>query len=129
VLIAPKEHREGVVDDFSQDEYAELQRVAHRVGRAVNRAVPTERRLYVLSVGSAQGNSHVHWHVVPLPPGVPFEEQQLAALDTDLGFDLSDEELEELAGRIRAALEAEASRRDLSLARFGSRRGEVLTAA
>ena len=42
---------------------------------------------------------------MPLPPGVPFEEQQLAALDTDLGFDLSEEELEELAGRIRAALE------------------------
>jgi ATP adenylyltransferase len=104
VLIAPKEHREGVVDDFSQDEYAELQRVAHRVGRAVNRAVPTERRLYVLSVGSAQGNSHVHWHVVPLPPGVPFEEQQLAALDTDLGFDLSDEELAALAERIGAHL-------------------------
>jgi diadenosine tetraphosphate (Ap4A) HIT family hydrolase len=105
VLVAPKEHREGVVDHFSQDEYAELQRVVHRVGRAVSRVVPTER-LYVLSLGSAQGNSHVHWHVVPLPPGVPFEEQQLAALDTDLGFDLSDEELEELAGRIRAALEA-----------------------
>lgn len=52
------------------------------------------------------GEHHVHWHVVPLPPGVPFEEQQLAALDTDLGFDLSEEELEELAGRIRAALEA-----------------------
>lgn len=75
----------------------------HRVGRAVSRAVPTDR-LYVLSLGSAQGN--VHWHVAPLPPGLPFEEQQLAALDTDLGFDLSDEELEELAGRIRAALEA-----------------------
>jgi diadenosine tetraphosphate (Ap4A) HIT family hydrolase len=105
VLVAPKEHREGAVDDFSEDEYAELQRVVHRVGRAVSRAVPTER-LYVLSLGSARGNSHVHWHVVPLPPGVPFEEQQLAALDTDLGFDLSDEELEELAGRIRATLEA-----------------------
>jgi galactose-1-phosphate uridylyltransferase len=57
VLVAPKEHREGVVDHFSQDEYAELQRVVHRVGRAVSRVVPTER-LYVLSLGSAQGNSH-----------------------------------------------------------------------
>jgi diadenosine tetraphosphate (Ap4A) HIT family hydrolase len=105
VLVASQEHREGVVDHCSQDEYAELQCVVHRVGRAVSRVVPTEP-LYVLSLGSAQGNSHVHWHVVPLPPGVPFEEQQLAALDTDLGFDLSEEELEELAGRIRAALEA-----------------------
>jgi hypothetical protein len=69
----------------------------------VSRAVPTER-LYVLSLGSRQGNSHVHWHLAPLPPGVPFEQQQLAALDTDLGLDLGEAELEELAGRIRAAL-------------------------
>jgi hypothetical protein len=46
----------------------------------------------------------VHWHLVPLPPGVPFEEQQLAALDADLGFDLCEAELEELAARIRAEL-------------------------
>jgi diadenosine tetraphosphate (Ap4A) HIT family hydrolase len=84
VLVAPKEHRERVVDDFTEDEYAELQRIVHRVGRAVCRAVPTER-LYVLSLGSAQGNSHVHWYLAPLPPGVPFEEQQLAAVDTDVG--------------------------------------------
>jgi hypothetical protein len=55
-------------------------------------------------LGSAQGNSHVHWHLAPLPPGVPFEEQQLAALDTDLALDLSEEELTALAARIRGAL-------------------------
>jgi diadenosine tetraphosphate (Ap4A) HIT family hydrolase len=104
VLVAPKEHRERVVDDFSEDEYLALQRVIHRVGRALCRAVPTER-LYVLSLGSKEGNRHVHWHLAPLPPGVPFEEQQLAALDTDLGLDLSDEELAALAGRIRGALD------------------------
>jgi diadenosine tetraphosphate (Ap4A) HIT family hydrolase len=104
VLVAPKEHRERVVDDFTEDEYAELQRVLHRVGRAVCRAVPTER-LYVLSLGSQEGNRHVHWHLAPLPPGVPFEDQQLAALETDLGLDLSEEELAALAARIRGALE------------------------
>jgi diadenosine tetraphosphate (Ap4A) HIT family hydrolase len=65
--------------------------------------VPTER-LYVLSLGSKQGNSHVHWHLCPLPPGLPFDQQQLTAIDTELGFDLGKDELEELAGRIRAAL-------------------------
>jgi len=35
--------------------------------------------MYLLSLGSNHGNSHVHWHVVPLPPGVPYKEQQLAA--------------------------------------------------
>ena len=104
VLVTPKEHREHVVDDFTEEEYAELQRVVHRVGRAVCRAVPTER-LYVLSLGSQQGNSHVHWHLAPLPAGVPFEEQQFAALDTDLGLDLSEEELAALAERIRGALD------------------------
>jgi diadenosine tetraphosphate (Ap4A) HIT family hydrolase len=103
VLVAPREHRERVVDDFSEDEYLELQRVVHRVGRAVARAVPTER-LYVLSLGSREGNSHVHWHLAPLPPGVPFEQQQLVALEADLGRDLSDTELEKLAARIRAEL-------------------------
>lgn len=103
LLVAPREHREHVVDDFSEDEYLALQRVILRVGRALCRAVPTER-LYVLSLGSQAGNRHVHWHLAPLPPGVPFEEQQLAALDTDLGFDLSGAELEELAQRIRAEL-------------------------
>ena len=103
VIVAPKEHREDVVRDFSEQEYLALQAVVHRVGRAISAAVPTER-LYVLSLGSRQGNSHVHWHLAPLPPGVPFERQQLAAIDTDLGFDLSEGELEDLAARIRAAL-------------------------
>lgn len=103
VIVAPKEHREHVTGDFSPDEYLALQAAVHRVGEAVRRTVPTER-LYVLSLGSQAGNSHVHWHVAPLPPGVPFEGQQLAALDTDQGLDLSEDELEELAARIRAAV-------------------------
>ena len=103
VIVAPRKHREQVTGDFGSDEYLTLQAVVHRVGEAVRAAVPTER-LYVLSLGSPAGNSHVHWHLAPLPPGVPFEEQQLAALDTDQGLDLSDDELEVLAARIRAAL-------------------------
>ena len=103
VLVAPKEHREQVVADFSEDEYLELQRVIHLVGRALCRAVPTER-LYVLSLGSQEGNRHIHWHLAPLPPGVPFEEQQLVALDSDLGLVLDEVELKELAARIRDGL-------------------------
>lgn len=103
VIVAPREHREQVTGDFRLDEYLALQAVVYRVGEAVRRAVPTER-LYVLSLGSQDGNSHVHWHLAPLPPGVPVEEQQLAALDTDEGLDLGEDELQELAGRIKAAL-------------------------
>jgi diadenosine tetraphosphate (Ap4A) HIT family hydrolase len=79
VLVAPVVHREQVTGDFTLDEYVALQKLIYRVGEAVRRVVATER-LYILSLGSQQGNSHVHWHIAPLPPGVPFEQQQLAAL-------------------------------------------------
>ena len=79
-LVAPVRHVEGVIADFTAEEYAALQRRVHEVGTAVDAVVPNER-MYVLSLGSQQGNAHVHWHVVPLPPGVPYEEQQLGLFD------------------------------------------------
>jgi diadenosine tetraphosphate (Ap4A) HIT family hydrolase len=103
VLVAPRDHREDVTGDFTLDEYVALQRLVHRVGEAIRRVVPTER-LYVLSLGSRQANTHVHWHLAPLPPGVPFEDQQLAALHRDDVVDLTDEELREVAERLRAEL-------------------------
>ena len=104
-IVAPKQHREEVTAEFSVDEYLALQRVVHRVGEAARRAVPTER-LYVLSLGSKAGNAHVHWHLAPLPPGVLYADQQLAALDIERRgvLDLSVQELEELADRVRAQL-------------------------
>ena len=105
-LVAPIEHRCGVISDFGIEEYLALQRIVHRVGSAITRVVPTER-LYVLSVGSNDGNAHVHWHLAPLPPGVPYEEQQFSALIVeDAGYlDLSGEEHARLAAEISAALE------------------------
>src|SRR6478672_3311592 len=83
-LVAPRAHREHVTGDFTPAEYLALQRLIYRVGEAVRQVVSTER-LYILSLGSQQGNRHVHWHIAPLPPGVPFAEQQLAALDLTRG--------------------------------------------
>jgi diadenosine tetraphosphate (Ap4A) HIT family hydrolase len=103
VLVAPRAHREQVTGDFTRAEYLRLQDVVYRIGEAIRATVLTER-LYVLSLGSQQANRHVHWHLVPLPPGVPFEQQQLAALDTDVCLDLSDQELATLARDLRAAL-------------------------
>jgi diadenosine tetraphosphate (Ap4A) HIT family hydrolase len=102
VLVAPKVHREQVTGDFSPEEYLQLQKVVRHLGEAVRRVVPTER-LYILSLGSQQGNSHVHWHLAPLPPGVPFEEQQLAALATDDVLDLAPAQQEGLASMLRDA--------------------------
>jgi diadenosine tetraphosphate (Ap4A) HIT family hydrolase len=104
VIVAPVDHRVSVVEDFTLDEYLALQAVVHRVGSAVSAAVPTER-LYLMSLGSHEGNAHVHWHVAPLPPGVPYEQQQFAALmfETTGGYlMLTDDELDDLAARIRS---------------------------
>ena len=106
VLVASLEHREDVIGDFTEGEYLALQRVVRRVGAAVQRVVPCER-LYVLSLGSAAGNSHVHWHLVPCPPGLPFERQQTSLLrkEEDGYIDVPDVEMAALASRLRRALD------------------------
>ena len=103
-LVCPRRHSERVVGDFSKQEYLQLQRWVYRVGQAVQQVVPTER-LYLLSLGSQQGNRHVHWHVAPLPPGVAYEDQQLAALSMRGGIlPISSEEMADLAQQIRTQL-------------------------
>ncbi|HEX2772433.1 MAG TPA: hypothetical protein VHN18_08405 [Micromonosporaceae bacterium] len=100
VLVAPVRHREQVVTDFPVDEYLRLQRLIRVTGIALAQVVPTER-LYVLSLGSQQGNRHVHWHLAPLPPGVPYEQQQLAALSQEQGYlDVPPAVQTELAARL-----------------------------
>ena len=104
LLVAPIEHREHVVDDFSADEYAALQAVVHRAGRALTSVVETER-LYLLSLGSQQGNRHVHVHLVPLPPGVPYEQQQLEVMAEAEGYlDPPFEEMAALASAVGNAM-------------------------
>jgi diadenosine tetraphosphate (Ap4A) HIT family hydrolase len=106
VLVAPRGHREQVTGDFAPEEYVALQRIIYRVAEAVRQVVKPER-VYILSLGSQQGNKHVHWHIAPLPFGVPFEEQQLEALRLKDGFwQLSAEEAASLAAQLREALDA-----------------------
>ncbi len=70
------------------------------------RGLPVER-MYSLSLGSRRGNSHLYWHVVPLPPGVPYEQQPYHALMAVNGvLDVSDGEQAALATAIRAAFGA-----------------------
>lgn len=103
-LVAPKSHKEQVTGDFSREEYLKLQELVYAVAEATRKYVEPER-VYILSLGSQQGNSHVHWHVVPLPPGLPFEEQQLNALRFGNGvLDISEAEYETLAAGLRHEL-------------------------
>jgi diadenosine tetraphosphate (Ap4A) HIT family hydrolase len=105
-IVAPREHREQVTGDFSEEEYAALQRVVFGVAEGV-RAVLEPERVYILSLGSQAANAHVHWHVAPLPPGVRFEHQQLEALSWGRGIiDLSDEDMAALAERLKPAIAA-----------------------
>ena len=106
-LVAPVRHAEAVVADFPVEEYLDLQRRVHAVAEAVQAVVPAER-LYLLSLGSQQGNAHVHWHVVPLPPGVPYPDQQFGLFDlARLGVpDLTPDERGWLATALRARLAA-----------------------
>ena len=58
--------------------------------------------MYVMSLGSNGGNAHIHWHVVPLPPGTSYEEQQFAAvkMETAGALDIPECENAALAARI-----------------------------
>jgi ATP adenylyltransferase len=110
-LVAPKDHREHVTGDFSLDEYLALQRFVYRVAEAVRKEVSAER-VYLLSLGSQQGNSHVHWHIAPLPPGVPYNEQQTEAISFEKGYlKLSEEELAALSIRLRQRIEKLSAKR------------------
>lgn len=103
-LVCPRRHVESVLGSFSESEYLDLQRWIYRVGRAIERVIATER-LYILSLGSQQGNRHVHWHLAPLPPGVPYAEQQLAALAMSRGIlALPADEMSHVATQIRQEL-------------------------
>lgn len=99
-LVAPREHREQVTADFTREEYLSLQAAVYSVTEAVREEVGAER-MYVYTFGSNEGNAHVHWHVVPLPPGVPYEEQQGAWASWDKGvLEIPAGEMFDLAGRI-----------------------------
>jgi diadenosine tetraphosphate (Ap4A) HIT family hydrolase len=104
VLVAPVKHKEQVTGDFTLDEYLSLQRVLYQTAEAVRKTIHTER-VYILSLGSQQGNRHVHWHIAPLPFGVPFREQQLEALKIENGIlDIEESEMEDLARKIQQTL-------------------------
>jgi ATP adenylyltransferase len=104
-LVAPADHREHVIGDFTLEEYLALQAAVYRVAEAVRRTVAPER-VYILSLGSQQGNRHAHWHIAPLPAGAPLEQQQLEALRAENGIlDLTDAEMQNLAQRIRENLD------------------------
>jgi diadenosine tetraphosphate (Ap4A) HIT family hydrolase len=103
-IVAPRAHVVDVTGDRAL--FQRVTDVVHDVAEALKATVPTER-IYLLSLGSHQGNAHVHWHVAPLPPGVPYERQQFHAVMAENGIlDVTSEEQAALAGRMRSVLQA-----------------------
>ena len=103
-IVAPKRHVEQVTGDFTEATYLELQRLVYRVAEAMRRVLAPER-VYVLSLGSQAANAHVHWHVAPLPSGVPLEQQQYHALMHEHGaIDADPVELAAYVRDLRVAL-------------------------
>lgn len=84
VLVAPKRHVEHVIRDLDEGEYLRLMRFVRMVARAVEMVLPIER-MYLYTLGSQQGNAHLHWHIAGLPPEVPYENQQFHSLMTENG--------------------------------------------
>ncbi|WP_412739946.1 hypothetical protein [Krasilnikovia sp. MM14-A1259] len=83
-------------------EFLRFQSVAHAVARAIAATVPTER-MYSMSLGSQQGNAHLHWHLAPLPPGVPYHQQQFHAVMGENGILAADDDAQAaLAREIRS---------------------------
>lgn len=102
-LICPKAHVEDLAEGLTAAQYLSLQAKVHRLSRALKRVFSAER-IYVLSLGSQQGNSHLHFHVVPLPPGVPLARQQYHALMAEHGtLQLSEAEMAKMARTIARA--------------------------
>lgn len=101
-LVAPKRHVESWVHDMEPREFLRFQGVVHQVARAIAATVPTER-MYSMSLGSQQGNAHLHWHLAPLPPGIPYDQQQFRAVMAENGIlRLDDDTQAALASEIGA---------------------------
>lgn len=106
VLVAPKAHVEHAVRELDAAAYTRLMLVVRHVALAVEDVCAPERT-YVYSLGSQQGNAHLHWHIAGLPPSTPYSEQQFHALMTENGvLPVTPEEAAAMAVRLRAALAA-----------------------
>jgi len=104
-LVCPKEHRTQITADFSLTEYLSIQQLVYHICEAIREEMDAER-MYVFTFGSNQGNAHVHWHVVPLPKGTPYDQQQGAAVGWQAGvLRVPEEDMAAIASRLRERIE------------------------
>jgi diadenosine tetraphosphate (Ap4A) HIT family hydrolase len=104
-IVAPRAHIVEVTGDRKL--FRRVNEVVYDLAEALKVTLPTER-VYLMSLGSHQGNARVHWHVAPLPPDVPYERQQFPAVMAENGvLEVAREEQASLAARLRFTLQAQ----------------------
>ncbi|MER8100865.1 HIT family protein [Kitasatospora sp. NPDC094016] len=109
LLVVPKQHIEHVVTDLTEDDYLAMMRTLRLVALAAEDVLGGERT-YLFSLGSQDGNSHLHWHIARLPHGIPYEQQQFDALAFTNGvLTYTSTERTDLADRLRQAVAARAT--------------------
>jgi histidine triad (HIT) family protein len=99
-LVIPKEPYERL-NDVPPEVAADVFSVLGEIAAAVESAVDAPATTIALNNGAEAGQEvpHVHWHIVP-----QFEDDSARPIHVMFdGADLSDEEMEDIAGRIRSA--------------------------
>ena len=104
-IVAPVAHRQQVTRDMTLHQFLALQRVVYAIGEALRLALKPER-IYIVAPGNPQGDAHLHWQLVPCPPGAFPEEQPFSFLDrVQRGvLHLSNEEITGLAALLQPHL-------------------------
>ena len=103
VLVIPKRHAENLFD-LEADEVAAVARTAKQLAHALRTVLePEGLRLFQLN-GAAAGQTVFHYHMHLLPRNADEPDVNPAALHGRKPADRA--ELEELAGRIRTALDS-----------------------
>jgi len=102
-LVFPRQHVEQIFL-LDTETYLRLQAIVHKTVKAVQLATGAER-VYTACLGSQLLSPHIHYHVVPIFPGLPLEDQQWNALDKSRGvLKYSEQTFSEVATKIMYAM-------------------------
>lgn len=101
-LVFPRQHLEHI-HSLDIETYLQLQTTVHMTVRAVQLATGAER-VYTACLGSQLLTPHIHYHVVPIPPGLSLEDQQWDALDKSRGVKYSEQAFSEISHKITDAM-------------------------
>jgi histidine triad (HIT) family protein len=99
-LVIPREPHERL-DDMPPEAAADVFGVLGEISAAVESAVDADATTIAINNGEAAGQEvpHVHWHIIP-----QFEDRSARPIHALFdGADLSDEEMETIAERIRTS--------------------------